>query len=89
MGKYREGQREVYCVFVGLKKAYDRVLGEEMWYCTRKSRVAEKHVRVVWQMNEGNKTMVRFVVGVTDGLKTGIGLHQAILVCSGDGQVGT
>ena len=26
MEKYREGQRELYCVFVDLKKAYDRVL---------------------------------------------------------------
>ena len=27
--KYREGQKELNCVFVALKKAYDRVLRED------------------------------------------------------------
>ena len=30
MEKYREGQRELHCVFVDLEKAYDRVLQEEL-----------------------------------------------------------
>ena len=28
MEKYREGQKELHCVFVALEKAYDRVLTE-------------------------------------------------------------
>ena len=28
--KYMEGQRELHCVFIDLKKAYDRVLQEEL-----------------------------------------------------------
>ena len=42
MEKYREGQKELHCVFVDLKKAYDKVPREELWYCMRKSQVAEK-----------------------------------------------
>ena len=37
MEKYREGQRELYCVFVNLEKAYDRIPREELWYYMRKS----------------------------------------------------
>ena len=44
MEKYRESQRELYCVFVYLEKAYDRVPQEELWYCMRKSGIVEKYV---------------------------------------------
>ncbi|KAK3545596.1 hypothetical protein QTP70_008146 [Hemibagrus guttatus] len=59
MEKYRDGQRELHCVFVDLEKAYDRVPREELWYCMRKSGVAEKYVRVVQDMYERSRTVVR------------------------------
>ena len=37
MEKYREGQRELHCLFVDLEKAYKRLPTEELWYCMRKS----------------------------------------------------
>ncbi|KAK3550648.1 hypothetical protein QTP70_002351 [Hemibagrus guttatus] len=59
---YRDGQRELHCVFVDLEKAYDRVPREELWYCMRKSGVAERYVRVVQDMYERSRTVVRCAV---------------------------
>ncbi|KAK3508865.1 hypothetical protein QTP70_010721 [Hemibagrus guttatus] len=76
MEKYRDGQRELHCVFVDLEKAYDRVPREELWYCMRKSGVAEKYVRVVQDMYERSRTVVRCAVGQTEEFKLEVGLHQ-------------
>ncbi|KAK3538041.1 hypothetical protein QTP70_027394 [Hemibagrus guttatus] len=76
MQKYRDGQRELHCVFVDLEKAYDRVPREELWYCMRKSGVAEKYVRVVQDMYERSRTVVRCAVGQTEEFKVEVGLHQ-------------
>ncbi|KAK3528499.1 hypothetical protein QTP70_000472 [Hemibagrus guttatus] len=76
MEKYRDGQRELHCLFVDLEKAYDRVPIEELWYCMRKSGVAEKYVRVVQDMYERSRTVVRCAVGQTEEFKVEVGLHQ-------------
>ncbi|KAK3520892.1 hypothetical protein QTP86_019360 [Hemibagrus guttatus] len=76
MEKYRDGQRELHCVFVDLEKAYDRVTREELWYCMRKSGVAEKYVRVVQDMYERSRTVVRCAVGQTEEFNVEVGLHQ-------------
>ncbi|KAK3556412.1 hypothetical protein QTP70_008101 [Hemibagrus guttatus] len=49
-------------VLENLEKAYDRVPREELWYCMRKSGVAEKYVRVVQDMYERSRTVVRCAV---------------------------
>ncbi|KAK3533833.1 hypothetical protein QTP70_032950 [Hemibagrus guttatus] len=59
-----------------LEKAYDRVPREELWYCMRKSGVAEKYVRVVQDMYERSRTVVRCAVGQTEEFKVEVGLHR-------------
>ncbi|KAK3515256.1 hypothetical protein QTP70_013019 [Hemibagrus guttatus] len=78
MEKYRDGQRELHCLFVDLEKAYDRVPREELWYCMRKSGVAEKYVRMVQDMYERSRTVVRCAVGQTEEFKVEVGLHQGL-----------
>ena len=90
MEKYREGQKELYCVFVDLEKAYDKVPREELWYCMRKSQVV-KYVKVVQDMYEDSITTVRCAVGMTEGFKVEVGLHQELALSPflfvSDGQV--
>ena len=76
MEKYREGQRELHCVFVDLEKAYDRVALEELWYCMRKSGIVEKYVQLVQDMYKGSETVVRCAVETTESFKFKVGLHQ-------------
>ncbi|KAK3561562.1 hypothetical protein QTP86_008942 [Hemibagrus guttatus] len=59
-----------------LEKAYDRVPREELWYCMRKSGVAEKYVRGVQDMYERSRTVLRCAVGQTEEFKVEVGLHQ-------------
>ena len=74
--KYREGQKELHCGFVDLEKAYDKVPREEVWYCMRKSGLAEKYVGIVQDMYDDSITAVRCAVGVTEGFEVKVGLHQ-------------
>ncbi|KAK3528880.1 hypothetical protein QTP70_011755 [Hemibagrus guttatus] len=65
-------------VLENLEKAYDRVPREELWYCMRKSGVAEKYVRVVQDMYERSRTVVRCAVGQTEEFNVEVGLHQGL-----------
>ena len=76
MEKSREGQNELHCAFVELDKAYNKVPREEVWYCKRKSRLAEKYARIVQDMYDDSITSVRCAVGVTEGFEVKVGLHQ-------------
>lgn len=35
MEKCREGQKELHCDYMGLEKAFDRVVREILWYSMR------------------------------------------------------
>ena len=63
-------------MFVDLEKAYDKVPREEVWYCMRKSGLADKYVIIVQDMYDGSTTAVRCAVGVTEGFEVKEGLHQ-------------
>ncbi|KAK3542928.1 hypothetical protein QTP70_007300 [Hemibagrus guttatus] len=61
--------------FMPRKSTTDAIF-EELWYCMRKSGVAERYVRVVQDMYERSRTVVRCAVGQTEEFNVEVGLHQ-------------
>ena len=55
MEKYREMQKELHMVFIGLEKAYDRVPRQGAWRCLREQGVPEKYVRHICKQATGLK----------------------------------
>ena len=66
----------MHCVFVDPKKAYDRVPREELWECLCLAKTSECYVRVVMDMYDGARTVVRSSAGLTEEFEVGVGLHQ-------------
>ncbi|XP_051786647.1 uncharacterized protein LOC127528918 [Erpetoichthys calabaricus] len=92
MEKFREGQKELHCVFVDLEKAYDRVpqgklviLYEEVRSGREVRKSCTEYVRGKCDSGE--------VCGKSDGcIQVGGGITSGIssepfLICNGDGQV--
>jgi hypothetical protein len=74
--KALEGNKKLFCAFVDLEKAYDRVPRELIWWCLRKRGVTEKIVRIIKEMYDGAKTKVKTPGGPTDEFEIKVGLHQ-------------
>ena len=84
-------ERATLCIR-NLEKAYDRVPRKELWYCMRKSEIQENDVRLVQDMYEESKTVVRCAVGTTESFKgqgwttPGISV-KSIHVCNDNGRM--
>jgi len=74
--KFREGQKELHCVFIDLEKAFDRVPREELYWCMRDKGVPEKYIRVVKDMYVRCETEVKCAAGSTEAFPVEVGLHQ-------------
>ena len=74
--KYNNYFEHSYINHGDLEKAYVKVARQEVWYCMRKSGLAEKYVRIVQYMYDGSTTAVSCAIGVTEGFAVKVGLHQ-------------
>ena len=61
---------------MALYNAYDKVARQELWFCMRKSGIAEKYIRLVQDVYESSMKVVRCTIGMKDGSKVVVGLHQ-------------
>ena len=74
--KRLEGNQKLYCAFIDLEKAYDRIPREVVFWCLRKRRVPEKLVKLVEMMYRRTSTKVLTAVGETETFEVSVGLHQ-------------
>ena len=74
--KRLEGNQKLFCAFIDLEKAYDRIPREVVFWCLRKRRVPEKLVRLVEMMYRRTRTKVLTTVGETETFEVSVGLHQ-------------
>ena len=63
-------------VFVDLKKAYDRVSRDLIWWCLRKKGVPEGYVTIIKDMYNDCETLVSTRAGDTEYQHVRVGLHQ-------------
>ena len=80
--KYREGSKDLHYVFIDLEKEYNRVPRKEILNCLRLKDVEEKYIRLIQDMHENCKTIVRCAVGTTTDFYVKVGLHQGSALSS-------
>ena len=74
--KHREGQKNIRLTFIDLGKAYDNIPREEIWRSSRKRNVPEKYIRLIQDIYQGCKTVVRSAAGESNSFGVEVGLHQ-------------
>ena len=62
--------------FIDLEKAYDSIPREEIWRSSRERNVPEKYIRLMQDMYQGCKTVVRSAAGESNSFGVEVGLHQ-------------
>ncbi|XP_068224148.1 uncharacterized protein [Palaemon carinicauda] len=70
------GNQKLFCAFVNLEKAYDRIPREVMLWCLMKRKVPEKLVRIVEMIYKRTIAKVITVVGETEAFEDSVELHH-------------
>ena len=74
--KHREGLENIRVTFIDLEKAYVSIPREEIWRSSRERNVPEKYNRLIQDMYQGCKTVVRSAAGESNSFGVEVGLHQ-------------
>ena len=69
--KHREGQKNIRVTFIDLEKAYHSIPREEIWRSSRERNVPEKYIRLIQDMYQGCKTVVRSAAGESNSFGGG------------------
>jgi hypothetical protein len=76
MERCREQKKDLHMIFIDLKKAYDKVPRNVMWWALQKHKVSSKYITLIKDMYDNVVTSVRTSGGDTNDFPVNIGLHQ-------------
>ena len=76
MERYREQKKDLHMVFIDLKKAYDKVPRNVMWWALEKHKAPTKYITLIKDTYKNAMTFVRTCGGDTTDFSINISLHQ-------------
>jgi hypothetical protein len=76
MERCREQKKDMHMIFIDLKKAYDKVPRNVMWWALQKHKLSSKYITLIKDMYDNVVTSVRISGGDTNDFPINIGLHQ-------------
>jgi hypothetical protein len=71
-----EQKKDMHMIFIDLKKAYDKVPQNIMWWALQKHKVSSKYITLIKDMYDNFVTNVRTSDGDTNNFPINIGLYQ-------------
>jgi hypothetical protein len=71
-----EQKKDMHMVFIDLKKAYDKMTRNVMWWTLQKHKVSIKYITLIKDMYDNVVTNVQTSDGDTNDFSINIGLHQ-------------
>jgi hypothetical protein len=79
MERCRLQKKDLHMVFIDLKKAYNKVPRNVMWWALQKHKVSTKYITLIKNMYDNVVTSVRTSDGDTNDFPINIGLHVSVL----------
>jgi hypothetical protein len=76
MERYMEQKKDLHMTFIDLKKAYDKVSMNIMWWALQKYKVSTKYITLIKDMHDNVVTSVQTSDRDTNDFPINIGLHQ-------------
>jgi hypothetical protein len=71
-----EQKKDLYMIFIDLKKTYDKVPRNIMWWTLQKHKILTKYITLIKYMYDNVVTSVRTSDRDTNDFSINIGLHQ-------------
>jgi hypothetical protein len=76
MERCREQKKDIHMIFIDLKKAYDKVSRNVMWWALQKHKVLSKYITIINDMYDNIVISVQTSDGDTNDFPINIGLYQ-------------